>query len=203
MADLHHLLSVFSLFSSSPSTLFPEPAVGKTRFSYTEFNVEKNPQLLEQTFFPKLLWPFQMKTAHLSFPSAQHNPRCSTFVSAPSPTYWAVQLYLCSRWISGGVWPVYNSNTDTYSVCRNTTSQEVSQHEKLPNDRLQEIQFNPSKEKGHSIQMCAIRLENHDSNIIISVCQPGCTGKGQRKFRDLLQMAEHNVLSAVQEPHAV
>lgn len=41
-------------------------------------------------YFLKLLWPFQMKTAHLSFLSAQHNPRHLTFVhagadSVPSP----------------------------------------------------------------------------------------------------------------------
>ena len=65
---------------------------------------------------------------------------------------------------------MHNSNTDTYSVCGNTTSQEVSQHEKPPNDRLQEIQFNASKAKGHSIQTCAVRLENHNSNIIVCKC---------------------------------
>lgn len=96
-----------------------------------------------------------------------------------------------------------NSDTDTHGVCGNTTSQKVLQHEKLPNYRLQEIQFNASKTKGHSTQMRALRLKNHNSNISICICQLGCTGKGQCKFRDLLQMAEHNVISAALDLHVV
>lgn len=179
---MHQYFSV-SLLSSSLGTLFPLTCCWQiTLFIHKVKHWEKSMALGKGWILLKLFWPFQIKALHVSFPPAQHNTLYLTSVLLGWVLLQAQNFGLCS-W----TWGVRDSQGH---IQRPTVSVETPQHrmdhKEWPGDRFQEV--TAQCQRGRGTQHPDLR-EPQFPHHYLEVSQLGCTGKGQCKFRGLLQIS--------------